>query len=277
MVLEKVYKTIKVNRNMKRQNVIEVKNLSKSFKEFKAVDNISFEVPKKEIFAFLGPNGAGKSTCIKVLTTITNKSSGSVKVCDFDIEKNKNEVRKSIGVIFQDPTLDEDLTAYENMYYHAVLYNVPKKKIKSKIEELLDYVGLIDRKDDFIRKFSGGMKRRIEIARGLLHEPKVLFLDEPTNGLDVQTRAFLWKHLKRVNKEKNITIFFTTHNLDEAERIATKIAIIDHGKILITGTAKEIKKSTKTKSLEEAFLKLTGHDLRIEHSDSLDRMRRFRR
>lgn len=259
-----------------KAKAIEIENLTKKFGEFTAVDNINLSVEKGEIFAFLGPNGAGKSTTIEMLTTISSATEGEIKINGFDASNEKKEVRNSIGIIFQDPTLDEDLTAYENLYYHAVLYKVPKGQIKKKIETLLDYVGLLDRKDDYIRNFSGGMKRRVEIARGLLHSPKLLFLDEPTLGLDVQTRTFLWNYIKKVNKEKGITIFFTTHSLDEAGKIATKVAIIDHGKILSLGTPKEIKKETKTNSLERAFLKLTGYDLRVERADGTDKMRRHR-
>ncbi len=257
--------------------IIEVDNLTKKFKNFEAVKGISFSVNKGEIFAFLGPNGAGKSTSIKMMTTILEPTSGKVFVDACDVTKDEGCVRSSIGIIFQDSTLDEDLTAYENLYYHSVLYKVPKEKRKKKIQELLSYVGLAERENDFIRNFSGGMKRRVEIARGLLHDPKILFLDEPTIGLDVQTRAFLWNYIKKVNKEKGITIFFTTHNLDEAEKIADKVAIIDNGKILMIGTPKEIKKNTKTTSLEKAFLKLTGYDIRVENADANDKMRRFRR
>lgn len=253
---------------------ISISNLTKKFGSLVAVNDVSLEVNKGEVFAFLGPNGAGKSTTIKMLTTILFPTSGKIKLNDYNVLKHKDDVRKSIGVIFQDHTLDDELTAYENLYYHAVLYKIPKKDRKDAIDGLLKYVGLEDRKNDFVKTFSGGMKRRVEIARGLLHSPEILFLDEPTLGLDVQTRAFLWNHIKTINKEKGITIFFTTHNMDEAEKIATKIAIIDHGKILISGTSSQIKKKTKTKSLEEAFLSLTGRDIREQSADGLDRMRR---
>lgn len=256
--------------------MINVKNLEKKFGDFTAVDKVNFSVDKGDIFAFLGPNGAGKSTSIKIMTTISKATSGKVLVNNFDIDKDQKKVRESIGIIFQDSTLDEDLTAYENLYYHAVLYKIPKEEIRKRIDELLDYVGLLDRKDDYVRNFSGGMRRRVEIARGLLHNPKILFLDEPTLGLDIQTRTFLWNHIKKVNRERGITIFFTSHNLDEAEKIATKVAIIDHGKILMIGTPLEIKKKTKTKSLEKAFLKLTGYNIRAEHADAGDKMRRGR-
>jgi len=263
---------------MKNDDVaVEVKNLTKDFKGLRAVDSISFSVRGGEMFAFLGPNGAGKSTTIKILTTILNPTKGEVEVNGFDALKERDSVRKSIGVIFQDHTLDDDLTAFENMQYHAVLYKIPKKQRKKKIEDLLKYVDLFDRKDDMVKTFSGGMKRRLEIARGLLHSPEVLFLDEPTLGLDVQTRNFLWEYIKEMNKKKNLTVFFTTHNMEEAERIATRIAIIDRGKILSNGTVSEIKKSTKTKTLEKAFLKLTGYEIRKQSAGSLDRIRSARR
>jgi len=256
---------------------IDVKNLTKKFDQFVAVDNISFQVEKGSIFAFLGPNGAGKSTVIKMMTTILYPTDGSIFINNYNIHNEKSEVRKSIGVIFQDHTLDDELTAYENLYYHSALYEIPEKTRQEKIDSMLHYVGLLDRKNDLVKTFSGGMKRRIEIARGLLHSPTILFLDEPTLGLDVQTRAFLWNHIKKINKEEKITIFFTTHNMEEVENIATKIAIIDKGRILIQGTSKEIKKATKTKTLENAFLALTGYDLREESADSSLMKRRFRR
>lgn len=259
------------------KEMIQVKNLTKKFKDFTAVDDVSFNVDRGEIFGFLGPNGAGKSTSINIMTTISKASKGNVLINGFDVEKNKKEVRESIGIIFQDSTLDEDLTAYENLYYHAILYKIPKNERNKKINEFLNYVDLIDRKDDFIRTFSGGMRRRVEIARGLLHDPKVLFLDEPTLGLDIQTRTFLWNYIQKINSEKNITILFTSHNLDEAEKIATKIAIIDHGKIIMIGSPTEIRENTKTDSLEKAFLQLTGYDIREQQAYSIDRMRRFRK
>ena len=258
------------------KKMIEVVDLTKKFGDFTAVDHISFSVDENDIFAFLGPNGAGKSTCIKIMTTITSPSSGHVKINGFDVTKEKMQVRESIGIVFQDSTLDEDLTAYENLYYHAVLYKIPPAERKQKIEKLLDSIGLLSRKDEFVRNFSGGMRRRVEIIRGMLHDPKVLFLDEPTIGLDVQTRSFLWDHVKEANKTMGLTIFLTTHNMDEAEKIATKIAIIDHGKILTIGTPAEIYKSTDTVSLEEAFLKLTGNKIREQRADDSLKMKNFK-
>lgn len=258
---------------MTKDKAIEVKNLTKKFKKIIAVDDISFSVSDGEIFAFLGPNGAGKSTTIKILTTILNPTKGEIRVNRHDAIRQRYLLRESIGVVFQDHTLDDELTAFENMEYHAVLYKVPKTERIKRIDELLKYVNLLDRKNDLVKTFSSGMKRRLEIARGLIHYPKILFLDEPTLGLDVQTRSFLWKYIKKMNEEKNITIFFTTHNLDEAEKIASRIAIIDKGKIIIDGKLKDIKKKTNTESLEKAFLKLTGYDIREESASRLDNLR----
>lgn len=257
--------------------IIEVKNLTKKFKDFTAVDNISFQVKTGEIFAFLGPNGAGKSTTIKMLTTLLHPTSGEIKINGFDPVKNQDDVRKSFGIVFQDPSLDEKLTAYENMDFHGVLYNIDKTLRIKRIEELLKIVDLWDRKDHLVKTFSGGMRRRLEIARGLLHHPKIFFLDEPTLGLDPQTRNQMWTYVSNLNKKENITVFFTTHYMEEAEKIAQKIAVIDHGKIITQGTANELKVATKTNSLEEAFLSLTGHQIRDEEVNSIDHLRMRRR
>ncbi|MDD5178203.1 MAG: ATP-binding cassette domain-containing protein [Candidatus Nanoarchaeia archaeon] len=259
------------------KSAITVKDLVKKFKEITAVNKISFEVNQGEIFAFLGPNGAGKTTTIKMLTTLLAPTEGTISLNGYDPETQQNEVRKSFGIVFQDPSLDDELTAYENMEFHAVLYKVPKQLRKERINYLLNFVGLGDRKKDFVKTFSGGMKRRLEIARGLIHHPKILFLDEPTLGLDPQTRNSMWDHVKKLNKEENMTVFFTTHYMEEAEKIADKIAIIDQGKIILQGTLKEIKKATNSTSLEEAFLKLTGRSIREENSSSIDHMRMRRR
>lgn len=259
------------------QDIIAVKNLTKKFKDFTAVDNISFSVKKGEIFAFLGPNGAGKSTTIKMLTTLLNPTSGNIILNGFNPSENKDGVRHSFGIVFQDPSLDDDLTALENMQFHAVLYNVDKKIRKERIKELLEFVELWERRNDLVKTFSGGMKRRLEIARGLLHHPKILFLDEPTLGLDPQTRNHVWSYIKNINQKENMTVFFTTHYMDEAEKIAQQIAVIDHGKIIAQGTAGELKEKTKTSSLEEAFLSLTGHEIREEQTNSVERMRMRRR
>lgn len=253
---------------------ITVKNLTKKFGDFTAVDDISFDVKKGEIFAFLGPNGAGKSTTIKMLTTLLSASSGKLKLDDIDVTSDPNSVRKSFGIVFQDPSLDDELTAYENMEFHCVLYKVKNNKLL--IKELLEFVQLWDRKDDLVKTFSGGMRRRLEIARGLLHHPKILFLDEPTLGLDPQTRNSMWEYVGKLNKDEGLTIFFTTHYMEEAEKNAGRIAIIDHGKIVAMGSSSDLKKKTKTKSLEDAFLKLTGSSIRDEKFGSTDHMRQMR-
>ncbi len=248
----------------KSKNIIVVKNLVKKYKNVVAVDDISFNVEKGQIFAFLGPNGAGKSTTIKILTTIQDPTSGEILLNGFNPHDYKYQARKSFGIVFQDPSLDEDLTAYENMQLHAVLYRIPKNVRAKRIEELLKFVELWDRRNSLVKTFSGGMKRRLEIARGLLHHPKILFLDEPTLGLDPQTRNHVWSYIKNINKKENMTVFFTTHYMDEAERIAQYLAVIDHGKIVAQGTSKQLEQQTKTKTLEDAFLALTGHAIREE-------------
>ena len=259
------------------QTIIEVSNLTKNFHIFKAVDNISFSVKKGEIFAFLGPNGAGKSTTIKMLTTLLKPTQGSIAIAGFSPEKEPHKVRQTFGIVFQDPSLDDELTAYENMVFHGVLYNIPRAMSKERIEQLLKIVELWDRRNEFVKHFSGGMKRRLEIARGLLHHPKILFLDEPTLGLDPQTRSHIWTYIKELNKSEGITIFFTTHYMEEAERIAQKIAIIDHGRIVAEGTVEELTKKTKTNTLEDAFITLTGGGIREEESSPLENMRMRRR
>jgi len=243
-------------------NIIEVKNLVKDYKGFIAVNNVTFSVKEGEIFAFLGPNGAGKTTTIKMLTTLLAPTSGEIRINGFDPVKQQDETRRSFGIVFQDPSLDEDLTAEENMQIHGMLYGVPSNLLKERTEELLKMVELWDKRKEQVKVYSGGMKRRLEIARGLLHHPKVLFLDEPTLGLDPQTRNLMWNYIKDLNKKEDITVFFSTHYMEEAEKVADKIAIIDHGQIIIKGTAKELEEKTNTNSLEDAFLSLTGKNIR---------------
>lgn len=257
--------------------MIEVENLTKTFNNFTAVDNISFSVKEGEIFAFLGPNGAGKTTTIKMLITLLKPTNGKIRINSYNPLKDKNEIRKSFGIVFQDQSLDEELTVLENMEFHGVLYKIPRKIRKARIEQLLKFVELWDRKKELVKNFSGGMKRRLEVARGLIHHPRILFLDEPTLGLDPQTRSHIWNYIKDLNEKEKMTIFFTTHYMEEAEKISQKIAIIDHGKIIVTGTPAELRKNTKTDSLEEAFLALTGNTIREEEANSLDRMRMRRK
>ena len=225
----------------KTSHIVQIENLTKTFGDFTAVDDISFNIEKGEIFGFLGPNGAGKSTTLSMLATLLEPTHGMALVNGFDIVTQRDQVRESIGMVFQDSSLDEELTAYENMDFHGRLYRVPAEIRGRKIMELLKLVELDDRKDSIVKTFSGGMRRRLEIARGLLHEPKVLFLDEPTLGLDPQTRNKLWTYIKKLNEEKGLTIILTTHYMDEADRLCDRIAIIDHGKIIVTGTSQKLK------------------------------------
>lgn len=257
--------------------MIQVKNLTKKFNGLVAVDNISFEVKQGEIFAFLGPNGAGKTTTIKMLTTLLQPTSGEIILDGHNPVKEQDAVRRSFGIVFQDPSLDNELTAYENMEIHAVLYKVPKNIRIPRIEQLLKFVQLWERRHDQVKHFSGGMKRRLEIARGLLHLPRILFLDEPTLGLDPQTRNLIWEHIKDLNRKEKITVFLTTHIMEEAQRVADSVAIIDNGKIVAQATPDELKKQTQTNSLEEAFLALTGKTIRDEAAAGIDHLRAMRR
>lgn len=222
--------------------IIEVKGLRKQYGELEAVKGVDLEVHEGELFGFLGPNGAGKSTTINMLCTMLNPTAGSATIGGYDIAKEKSGVRKTIGIIFQDNTLDEKLTAKENLLLHCRFYKVPAQERLSRIDQILEMVELSDRKDSFVGTFSGGMKRRLEIARGLLHYPKVLFLDEPTVGLDPQTRAHIWDYIIKLREEIGITIFLTTHYMDEAEN-CNKIAIIDDGKIIALDTPSALKDS----------------------------------
>jgi ABC-2 type transport system ATP-binding protein len=232
-------------------------------------------VAEGEIFAFLGPNGAGKTTTIKMLTTLLKPTSGHIELDGLNPETKQNEVRQKFGIVFQDPSLDGDLTAEENMEIHGVLYHVPHKVRRQRTEELLKQFELWDRRKDQVKKFSGGMKRRLEIARGFLHTPKILFLDEPTLGLDPQSRNQLWSHVKKVNEAEKVTVMLTTHYMDEADRVAHRVGVIDHGKLVAVGTPAEIKAQTNTETLEEAFLALTGSTIRDESAGSADQMRQF--
>jgi ABC-2 type transport system ATP-binding protein len=258
-------------------SIIEVRDLEKKFGNFTAVNQISFSVEAGEIFAFLGPNGAGKTTTIKMLTTLLHPTHGSIRIAGKDPVTQQRETRESFGIVFQDPSLDDELTAWENMDFHGVLYNVPKELRRKRIDELLEVVELNDRRNSYVKEFSGGMKRRLEIARGLLHHPKVLFLDEPTIGLDPQTRNHLWRYVVDLNKQEGITVFLTTHYMEEADKIARQIAVIDHGKIVAQGTSQALKEQTKTTSLEDAFLALTGKEIREEEAGAIDHMRMHRR
>jgi len=255
--------------------MIRVRNLVKTFGTFTAVNDVSFDVEEGEIFAFLGPNGAGKTTTIKMLTTLLKPTSGSMELDGLDPQVKQNEARQRFGIVFQDPSLDGELTALENMELHGVLYHVPHKLRRQRTEELLKLFELWERRKDQVKKFSGGMRRRLEIARGFLHTPRILFLDEPTLGLDPQSRNQLWSHVKKVNEAEKVTVFLTTHYMDEADRVAHRIGVIDHGKLIAQGTPASIKQQTGTESLEEAFLALTGSTIRDESADPAAQMRNF--
>jgi len=311
--------------------VIEVHELTKKFGELTAVAGVSFSVGEREIVGFLGPNGAGKSTTIKMLSTLVKPTSGRATLAGYDVATQSNDVRKAIGLVFQDPSLDHRLTADENLQFHAMLYDVPREVFKERADQVLRMVDLLDRRSSRVMTFSGGMKRRLEIARGLLHYPKVLFLDEPTLGLDVQTRIAIWQHVRKLRDEVGTTVFMTTHYMDEAEN-CDRIAIIDHGRIQAIDTPVELKRAiggdtvivsgddalaadieakygvsvrragnqvhfqiasgaefipkliadfggriksvqVKQPSLEDVFLKLTGHAIRPEEGSAMDLMR----
>ena len=253
--------------------MIRVQNLVKKYGELAAVNDISFDVAEGEIFAFLGPNGAGKTTTIKMLTTLLKPTSGSLELDGLDPCVKQSAARQQFGIVFQDPSLDDELTARENLEFHGILFNVSRQARTERIEQLLKLFELWDRRNDFVKQFSGGMRRRLEIVRGLLHTPRILFLDEPTLGLDPQTRNQLWTHVRKLNAEERITVFLTTHYMEEAERVAHRIAIIDHGCLVAQGSPAELKERTGAETLEGAFLALTGTTIRDEEPTSLDRMR----
>ena len=240
-------------------NVIETKKLTKKYKDLVAVNNLDLNIKQGEIFGLLGPNGAGKTTTILMLTTLKNPTSGTAKVNRFDINKHPDRVRKSIGIVFQEPSSDDILTGYENLKLHGMLYDMPDDLREKRIKEVLELVDLTDRKNDLVKKYSGGMRRRLEIARGLMHHPKILFLDEPTLGLDPQTRDHIWKYIEKLAKDEKITIVITTHYMDEADKLCNRLAIIDHGKIIVLGTPEKLKKD-----MGGDIIKLKAKKLNIE-------------
>ena len=223
-------------------NSIEVDDLTKSYGDVDAVRGVSFTVPPGEVFGFLGPNGAGKSTTINMLCTLADPTSGAARVSGFDVVRQRDDVRRNIGLVFQDPTLDVKLTAEQNLWFHAELYGIDPGVIPTRIDQMLEMVGLADRRDHAVLTFSGGMKRRLEIARGLMHSPRVLFLDEPTIGLDPQTRSSIWRYIRALQETEGTTIFMTTHYMDEAE-FCDRIAIMDRGEIVVLDTPEALKAS----------------------------------
>jgi ABC-2 type transport system ATP-binding protein len=248
-----------------------VEGLVKDFDGIRAVDDVSFQVRRGEIFGFLGPNGAGKTTTISMMCTLLRPTSGRAIIWGSDAFRSPDDVRSSIGIVFQDQSTDEELTGYENMWFHGRLYKMESGQMERRIGELLEMVELTERKDDLVKTYSGGMKRRLEIARGLLHHPKVLFLDEPTLGLDPQTRRHIWDYIKRLNRDEGVTIFLTTHYMDEADALCGRIAIIDKGKIVVMdtpeglkatlgGDAVHLKMSECTEGCMEALKEVPGVD-----------------
>lgn len=221
--------------------MITVKNLVKKYADFKALDGLSFEVNENEIFGLLGPNGAGKTTLIHILATLLKPTEGGAIVNGFDVLHNATKVRQSIGVVFQAPSSDDILTGYENLKVHALLYGIPRKLREKRISEVLELVGLEDRKNDQVKKYSGGMRRRLEIARGLLHHPKVFFLDEPTLGLDPKSRETMWKYIKKIVREEKVTIILTTHYMEEADMLCDRIGFITNGKIIALDSPSKLK------------------------------------
>jgi ABC-2 type transport system ATP-binding protein len=244
--------------------MIDIKNLTKKFGNLTAVDNLNLQINEGEIFGLLGPNGAGKSTTLFMLTTLKPPTSGTAIINNYDIIKQSDKVRKSIGIVFQDPSSDEILTGYENLKLHGWLYGMPDNLREQRIKEVLELVDLTNRKDDLVKKYSGGMRRRLELARGLMHHPKVLFLDEPTLGLDPQSREYIWSYIEKLSKEEKITIIITTHYMEEADKLCDRMAIIDFGKIIVLGTPEELKKG-----LGGDIIRLKAKNLNVEHLKDL--------
>lgn len=242
---------------------IQIKNLVKQFnKTTVAVNDISFDVKKGECFGLLGPNGAGKTTTLNILSTLLPPTSGTAHVAGYDVTKDKSNVRRNIGMVFQEPALDSRLTGRENLEFHAMMYGVDAKTRKERIDYFLSLVELFEKADVLVRNYSGGMKRRLEIARGLIQKPKVLFLDEPTLGLDSQTRRLIWDYVKKLTHESDISIILTTHYMEEADFLCDRIAIIDHGKIVALDTPENLKKASGKTSLEDVFLNYVGTSIR---------------
>jgi len=254
--------------------IIDIKDLTKTYEDRTVVDHLNLQIAEGEIFGLLGPNGAGKTTTLLMLTTLKPPTSGTALINGFDIKKQPDKVRKSIGIVFQEPSTDEILTGYENLKLHGWLYDMPDDLLKERLTDVLALVNLTDRKDDRVKKYSGGMRRRLELARGLMHHPKVLFLDEPTLGLDPQSRESLWQYIEKLAQEKNMTIILTTHYMDEADRLCDRLAIMDNGKIVILDTPKQLKANLggdivrlKAQHLDQELLKSLPYVKKISPCD----------
>jgi ABC-2 type transport system ATP-binding protein len=252
-------------------NVIETKNLTKKYNSLIAVNNLSLQIEEGEIFGLLGPNGAGKTTTLMMLTTLIPPTSGTATINGFDIVREPDQVRKSIGIVFQDPSSDETLTGYENLKLHGLLYDMDSGLREQRIQEVLALVELTERQQDAVKKYSGGMRRRLELARGLMHHPKILFLDEPTLGLDPQTRGHIWVYIKNLARDEHITIIITTHYMDEADRLCDRLAIVDQGAIVALGPPEKLKKD-----LGGDIIRLRGQDGQFEALRNLDFVKNIR-
>jgi ABC-2 type transport system ATP-binding protein len=259
------------------ETIIKADAVTRRFGQVVAVDAVTFHVARGEIFAFLGPNGAGKTTTIRMLTTLLPPTSGSIEVAGFDPVSHAHDVRARFGIVFQDPSIDGELTIYETLELHGVLYRLRRAERRDRIERLLVSFGLWDRRTEYVKRLSGGLKRRVEIVRGLLHAPEVLFLDEPTLGLDPQSRRQLWSHVLDMNRQERTTVFLTTHYMEEAERVADRVAIIDHGRLAAQGSVEALKQQYAAESLEEVFLTATGTAPRDVTADPAELMRQVLR
>ncbi|MCX6777088.1 MAG: ATP-binding cassette domain-containing protein [Candidatus Micrarchaeota archaeon] len=254
-------------------NVIETNKLTRKFNDFTAVDSINLQIRKGELFGLLGPNGAGKTTTLSMLSTIRRPTSGTARVNGFDVNTQQDEVRNSIGIVFQDPSLDDELTAYENLDFHAMLYGMPAGQRMERIKEVLELVELSEKRNEQVKRFSGGMKRRLEIARGLIHHPKVLFLDEPTLGLDPQTRRNIWDHIREMNKSEDVTVVITTHYMEEADSLCDRVAVIDQGRIIALDSPDKLKHSLGGDIISlEADAGLLPHLKKIKNIKKIKRM-----
>jgi ABC-2 type transport system ATP-binding protein len=253
-------------------DAIKISKLTKKYGGLVAVDRIDLAIKKGEIFGLLGPNGAGKTTTLMMLSTLLKPTSGKATVNDFDVVMSPAKVRESIGMVFQDPSSDEMLTGYENLKLHALMYDIPIREINEKIDKVLSLVDLKGRKKDIVKKYSGGMRRRMEIARGLLHQPQILFLDEPTLGLDPQTRGKIWQYIENLARTLNMTIILTTHYMEEAEKLCDRIAIIDHGKIIALDSPENLKRG-----LKGDYVCLKGSNLQLEKLKKLSFIKKVER
>lgn len=247
--------------------IIETHDISKIYDDFTAVNKINLKVPKNSVYGVLGPNGAGKTTLISMLCTILHPSSGTATVNGYDVMKNSKEVRQSIGVVFQSRALDDILTGREHLEMHAALYGVPMDLRKERIEEVLDLIALGNKADEYTKTYSGGMKRRLEIGRGLIHHPKILFLDEPTLGLDPQTRENIWEYIQKLNETEDITVLMSTHYMEEADKLCDEIAIINHGQIITADSPKNLKRDLKADIIT---IKVDNQEKFIKHAEKLD-------